>query len=36
VKDSVKSKMSGFKNRPLEDITGKEKQELDALIKSHK
>jgi hypothetical protein len=36
VKDSVRSKMSGFQNQPLEDITGKEKQELDALIKSHK
>jgi hypothetical protein len=35
VKDSVKSKMSGIKNQPLEQITEKEKKQLDELIKSH-
>lgn len=36
VKDSVKSKMSAIKNQaPQEQITAKEKQQLDELIKSH-
>ncbi len=38
MKDSVKSKMSGIKNSnnaPQEDITAKEKKQLDDLIKSH-
>jgi hypothetical protein len=35
IKDSVRSKMSGIKNRPLEKITVEEKEELDELIRSH-
>lgn len=38
VKDSVKSKMSAVKKKaaePLEDITEREKEQLDELIKSH-
>ena len=36
VRDSLKSKMSGIKNAaPQEQITAKEKQQLDELIKSH-
>lgn len=39
VKDSVKSKMSSVRKKnaePLEDITEREKEQLDDLIKSHK
>lgn len=38
-RDSVKSKMSGvdkIKGKPLEELTIKDKEELDELIKTHK